>query len=469
MELPPLIRTPAARRFGLIALAVVMITAVAASGVVYRSPYAPAMVGGVFAATAALVACLRRPIWALYAALFVVMLPGGLLPATVQSHLNRGLTVIALSAWLVSVLAQRRPIAWTITASFMCGFVVWGGMTLLWADNLSAGFNSIQVYTLRLVLYLVLVANQIRTEENLDGLMRTLALSGWVLILAGLATLVLVGYSPGARFQVLDMNENQTGSVALITLPGVLWQAIRSSGQQRAIKMFLSFAFVAMALALVALTGSRGSAISFLITLSAFWIWRSTRPWAKLGLVLLMVAVVSMPMIFSTLVARFAVEQGDTILGGREAIWQAALQLIRADLWGGVGIGGAGYAVMPYLRVLRSVTDHESVSLHNPVLDIWAGTGLPGILLYLGVLASAVWLFGFQYRRCWRGGVNSLSPYFALIAAVFVGYSASWVKGGGMESDFSYFLLLALLVIPSCLQLGEPVDHLGRERVAEDT
>ena len=468
MELPSLIGAPGARRFGLVALAVVMITAEAASGVVYRSPYAPALVGGAFAAAAALVACLRRPIWALYAALFVVLLPAGLLPAAVQSNLNRGLTVIAFSAWLISVL-MRRPITWTVTVSFMCGFVIWGLMTLLWADNLSAGFNAIQVYTLRLVLFLVLVTNEIRTEESLDGLMRILAISGWVLVLAGLGTLVLTGYTPGSRFRVLEMNENQIGLLALVTLPGVLWQAIRSSGQQRAIRMSLSFAFVAVALTLVALTGSRGSAISFVITLSAFWIWRSTRPWAKLGLVLLVVAVVSMPILFSTLTARFTVEPGDTILGGREALWQAAFQLIRENLWGGVGIGGEQYAVMPYLRVLRSVTGYESASIHNPVLAIWAGTGLPGILLYLGVLGSAVWLFIAQYRKCWLRGVNSLSPYFALISAVFLGYMASWIKGGGAESDFSYFLLLALLVIPACLQLREPVDRLGRKREAEDT
>jgi putative inorganic carbon (hco3(-)) transporter len=311
------------------------------------------------------------------------------------------------------------------------------------------------------------VANLIQSEESLDGLMKTLAISGWVLILVGLGTLVLAGYTSGSRFRILEMNENETGVLALVTLPGVLWLAIRSSGRQKAIKMLLSFVFVVVALALVALSGSRGSAITFLITLSAFWIWRSTRPWAILGLVLLAVAVVSLPAMFVTLSARFRVEAGDTVLGGREAIWQAALQLIREHLWSGVGIGGAEHAVMPYVRVLRSVTDYESVSLHNPVLAIWAGTGLPGILLYLGALGSAVWLFGSRYFRCRREGVNPLNPYFALIFAVFLGYMASWIKGGGMESDFSYFLLLALLVIPSRLPTGESAGRLGRERVSE--
>jgi O-antigen ligase len=442
-----------------------MVTAVAASGVFYRSPYAPAIVGGAFAAAAALVVSLGRPIWALYVALFVVMLPTGLLPITVQSDLNRGLTVVALTVWLVSLLVRRRPIVWTLTASFMCGFVVWCAVTLFWADNLNAGWTSIQAFVLRLVLYLVLVANLVRTEENLDGFMRVLAISGWVLILAGLGTLVATGYTPGSRYQILEMNENEIGILALVTLPGVLWLAMRSTGRQKAIMMFLSFVFVVIALLLAVLSGSRGSAISFLITLSAFWLWRSTRPWAILGVILALAAVISMPSMLSTLTARFAVERGDTILGGREAIWQAAFQLIRANIWGGVGIGGEGFAVLPYLRVFKSVTGYESASMHNPVLAVWAGTGLPGILLYLGVMGSAVWLFVSQYRRRRRGEGNSLDPYFPLISAVSLGYMASWIKGGGIESDFSYFLVLALLVIPSCLQRGASPDASGRRKV----
>lgn len=50
-----------------------------------------------------------------------------------------------------------------------------------------------------------------------------------------------------------------------------------------------------------------------------------------------------------------------------------------------------------------------------------------------------------------------LTPYFALISCLFASYMPSWIKGGGMESDFTYFLILALLVIPSQLEdIEEP-------------
>ena len=85
MRLQSLVRAPGAVRFVLVSLAVTATAAAAASGLVYESTYAPLVAGVAIAVTALLIAWLRKPVWALYAALFVVMLPGGLLPATIQS------------------------------------------------------------------------------------------------------------------------------------------------------------------------------------------------------------------------------------------------------------------------------------------------------------------------------------------------------------------------------------------------
>jgi O-antigen ligase len=93
----------------------------------------------------------------------------------------------------------------------------------------------------------------------------------------------------------------------------------------------------------------------------------------------------------------------------------------------------------------------ETVSIHNPVLAIWAETGILGVSIYLGVLGSAVWSFVRHYLIIRKLGSHSLLPYFPLVASIFLGYMASWIKGGGMESEFTYFLMLALLLIPSGL------------------
>jgi putative inorganic carbon (HCO3(-)) transporter len=449
-----LFRTSSVWRVGLIVLCVIAAFAAGTSGLVYPSLYSPLTVGAFIAAVVTLVAWFLKPIWALYAALFVVLLPIGLIPPEIHSNLNRSMTVIALGVWLFDVVTWRRRVVWTSTALLMLGFVTWGIVTLFWTADLSVGMTILQTYTLRLILYLVLVANEIRTKENLDGLMNTLALNGWVLVLVGAGTVLLEGYRPGTRLRVFDVNENALGISALVTMPGVLWQAMRTSGRQKAVRMLLGFIFISLALVLAALTGSRGSAISLFITLLAFWLWKPTRPWGKLGLLILALAAITAPFIFSTTLERFAVTQGDTLLGGREALWQAVWPLILDHIWRGVGIGNAPYAVMPYLGMLGSVWAYERAVIHNPALTIWAETGIPGILLYLGVLGSAVWLFARQYHRHKKAGVHCLMPYFALVSSLFLGYMPSWIKGGGIESDFTYFLILALLVVPSHLDVA---------------
>jgi putative inorganic carbon (HCO3(-)) transporter len=445
-----MLRTSNTWRIGLIVLAIMASLVAGSSGLVYASPFYPLVVGGAVAAVAIGMAWLRKPVWALYAAMFVVLLPEEFIPARINSILNRSMLLIALGVWLFNVITRRCRIVWTSTALLMLGFLIWGMVTLSWAPNLRVGMESLAKYTLRLILYLLLVANEINTKETLDGLMRILALNAWVLVLAGVGTVLSEGYEPGTRLQVLGMNENLFGISILVTLSGVLWQAMQASEQQKALRMSQSFVFILLALGLVALSGSRGSAISLLTTLLVFWLWKPTRPWGKRGLLILALAAVSAPFIFSTTLERFAGRQVGTPLGGREALWQAAWLLIRDHLWRGVGIGNASYVMMPYLI---GIWGDERASIHNPVLQVWAETGIPGLLLYLGVLGSAVWLFVRQCRQRRGTGVRSLASYFALVSSVFVGFMPSWIKGGGMETQFTYFLLLALLLIPSRLDI----------------
>jgi O-antigen ligase len=451
----------------LIVLAVVVSLVAGMSGLIYPSPYAPLIVGGAIAATVAGIAWFLKPAGALYAALFLVLLPTGLIPPGIHSILNRAITMLALATWLFNVLTRHRRVQWTSTAIFMLGFLAWSVVTLFWAERLSRGTTIVQTYALRLVLFLFLIPNEIRTREKLDGLMDTLAVNGWVLVVVSAGTVLLEGYTPGTRLQVLGMNINEMGILALVTMMGVLWQAMQPSPRNRRLKVLASWIFLLGAIALVAASGSRGSAISLLVTLLAFCLWRPTRPWGVLGLLILAVGLILVPFVFSTTLERFVIVRGDTLLGGREALWQASARLILDHPWGGVGIGNGPYAVMPYVRLLRSVMGLETAAVHSPVLTIWAETGLVGILLYLGVLGSALWSFAQQYLRHRRSGARILAPYFALVASAFLGYMATWIKGGGIESDFSYFLMLGLLLIPSCLQIGESVDHLGRERVRE--
>jgi O-antigen ligase len=441
---------------GVILLAVLAALVAGMSGLIYPSQYSPLFVGVGVAAAVTIVAWLRKPVGAVYAALFVVLLPIGLIPPEIHSNLNRSLTIIALVVWLFDAIARRRRVTWTYTTLLMVGFLVWASVTLAWAAYPSVATSALQTYALRLILFLVLIVNEIRSKADLDGLMRILAFNGWILVLVGAIKVMSMGFTPGTRFQVAGMNENGIGILALVAMPGVLWQAMQASGWRKTASRLLSFTFVVLALVLTMLSGSRGSAISLLVSLLAFWLWKPTRPWGILGLLILTLTVAIAPFVFSTIAERFAVEEGDTLFGGREGLWQAAWLIIRDHVLNGVGIGNAPYEVISFVRLFRSIGQYDWAAIHNPVLTIWAESGLPGLMFYLGVLGSAVWEFVRQYRHDKKAAVQWLLPYYALISSVFLGYMISWIKGGGMESDFTYFLMLALLLVPSGLEVKGP-------------
>jgi O-antigen ligase len=391
-----------------------------------------------------------RPNWALHAALFVVLFPVGLIPVEIHSLLNRSLTVVALVTWLVAVISRGHRVTWTTTTFLMLGFLIWGTVTLLWASNLGSGTTMLQAYALRLILFLLLVPNEIRTKEDLNGWMSTLALIGWALILVSAGVVLFEGYVPGTRLRVLGVNENALGMLGLVTLPGVLWVAMKPSGRYRVLKIFMACAFLSLVVGIVAASGSRGSAISLLVLFLAFWFWKSTRIWGIVGLFIVLLGAIFFPLAYTTTLDRFLVVPGDTVLGGREVLWQTGWQIISEHPFRGVGIGNAPSAVISSLNAWDA-QDGGGVSMHNPILTIWSETGILGIILYLGVLISGIWSFVRHYHRCRELRIQWVLPYFALVGSMFLGYMPSWFKGGGIESDFTYFLMLALLLVPSSL------------------
>ena len=399
---------------------------------------------------------LQSPIFSLLFTLLVIFLPISLIPPEIQSLLNRGVTLLAFGIWLIDLIAYKRKFFLSFSTILMFLFLIWAAISLSWADNFSEGLTVFQTYGLRLVLFLILLTNQIRTKKNLNWFMNTLTISGFFLVIVSLITILLEGYLIGTRLKVLDVNENALGLLLLLTTPGVVWWTMQSSRLTKTVKnIFAGFYFIS-SIGLIGLSGSRGSAISFGFMVLAFLLWRPTRKWGILSLFIFGLALIVAPFVFSTTIGRFLGAPGETMLGGRESIWPAGWELIKAHLMFGVGIGNSSYRILPYLIHSNSFwKDQSYVVLHNPILVIWAETGLPGLLLYLSVLGSAVFSFIFQFIKAKKLGNQSVLPYFMLVSSMVLGYLFSWIKGGGMESEFSYFLVLALLLIPSHLVYKE--------------
>jgi O-antigen ligase len=423
------------------------------SSVLNHSNFAPLFIGGFLLLIILGLIFLRWPVLALYAAIFVLLFPTSLVPVWLSPILNRSLTLLAFIFWVFNSIKSHRRMIWTPTFILMLCFIIWSVFTLMWAPSLSIGRDALARYILRLVLFLFLIPNEINSWANLNGLMKVLAYSGWLFVIIGISTLVLSGYEIGSRLGVLGGNENTLGELYPVAATGVIWLVLRSPKRLKTIRFFFGLVFSILSFILIALSGSRGSLITWFVIMLFYIFWKSTRLWGIIGLVVLILAIVGGSFLLETTFDRFINRTEDTLLGGREALWKGTWQLIRDYPWKGVGIGNVSILAIPYIQYFRSVYKMESISIHNPILTIWAETGIPGILLYLGVLMSALWSFVKQVRRVSISQLEPLLIYFSLVSSAFVGFLATWFKGGGAEFGYVSFLMIALLVIPANLEI----------------
>lgn len=414
--------------------------------ILWGDPRAPILaVGGAGAAAIALY-LVQRPLSALYVAIFLALMPMGLRFGFVYTLAANSTLALALVAWLLKVIVQRQHIQWNAACVLITLYLVWAVVTLLWAPDLILARKDLVAYVSGFIL-LLLISEQVRSIAAMDGLMRVLKAMGWILVLGGLYAVFTGDFQPGERLQVLGMNENLFGVALVLTLPGQIWPVLRASGPKRTFHLVLSVFFILCTLGLVALSGSRGSSISLLLVLLAFFFYKPMRPFGIVGIVLVAVIFAVAPATMDVLVQRFQDHEGGD-LGGRVLLWHASLLLIRDNLWTGVGIGNGPSELYRYVASLTSTYAHRpDVPSHSPLLEVAVETGMLGIFLYASAVVFAVWQF-FRYRHRLYAHDALVAGYFPLMLGVSVGYFASWSKGGGMDVHPTFFILLGLLAFP---------------------
>ena len=395
---------------------------------------------------------LQRPLLVLNIAIVFYLFPFGLRPLAVGAIFDLttdGMIALALCAWLLHWPFQRQPIQWNIAWLLLALFILWAGVTLLWAVDIVEGRKALVAFLLGSIL-LFLVVQQVRTIREIDGVMRDLMIVGWIVVIAGLLTLRFGGYQSGERLKIGDLNENALGVLLTLMLAGVIWPVLRSSGRRRLVYLAISAAYILSTVILVLLSGSRGSTISLVVMLLAFWFWRPLRPWAKIGSALVAGALIVAPFLLIAIQNRSSEDTGNE-LGSRDILWTAAWRLIQDHPFTGVGLGNGPIELRPYIAALTSdYAKHFGLPAHNPFLEVGCDTGVVGMSLYASVVISALWQF-FHNRRRLQMCEGALSVYFPLILVCAAGYLSSFIKSGGMENHPTFFALMALLLIPSQL------------------
>jgi hypothetical protein len=150
----------------LIILAFVAALSVGSSILLFPYEYTLLFVGGVILGFVVLLIWLNNPSLALCLTLIIIFLPAGLISPTIQSNLNRSLTVITFGIWIIHQLHHKYRIVLTPTSILMIAFLIWCATTFFWSQSIENSSHYVQVYILRFILFLFLLPNMIRTEND---------------------------------------------------------------------------------------------------------------------------------------------------------------------------------------------------------------------------------------------------------------------------------------------------------------
>ncbi|MEN3334735.1 MAG: hypothetical protein V7641_4100 [Blastocatellia bacterium] len=203
------------------------------------------------------------------------------------------------------------------------------------------------------------------------------------------------------------------GNFLLYTTPVSAAVALASRGRER----LLALITVALSILVIIFSGTRGAIVGLLVGAGAFALTaisskestlvlrnRQTRRRAAVA-ALIVIAVVILIVLnpaSRNLVARARVALAEGTSGsGRTLLWRDSLPMLPA--YGLVGCGSEGFrrAFLPYkskeLAELAPQTNNESS--HDAYLDAAISYGLPGAILYVAVLASALALLVRARRR----------------------------------------------------------------------
>ena len=273
----------------------------------------------------------------------------------------------------------------------MCMLLYWGwqAVTLLWSP---VPFVSTTMFwwmsslPLAFWLYLLLPSNR-----RWFWFAVPILLSGLGLVFTGAYQLLVAGKTPDSLF--LDVNIH-AALLNLMALPACGYFLVLLSdpraGNRSKILMGLSFFILAYG---ILLTRSRGGILSFLICAGILLVMALRRVSWKI------VAIPASFIVISYLLADLSwtgalTERAKTLSdihaagAGRFSIWRQSWLLLQQSPFWGTGLGIYSLLWPPY----REPQDGSAgYFVHNDYLQIWIEVGLPGLLLFLALLGSALW------------------------------------------------------------------------------
>jgi O-antigen ligase len=288
---------------------------------------------------------------------------------------------VALAAIVLSGL--RRPILSTHVLAV--GFLAWVVASAAWTIDFD--LTSERIVTASQLVALLLLTWQCGPLSSRLHLGHAYVIGSTVTCVA-----VVVGWASGTaagRFTAGDTNPNDVGFILTLAIP-IAWYL--SVTTMSATQMFMTRAFIALAVFSMLLTASRSALVLLPVALLILPLTFGRLRVPGRGLVLVLVVLVTA--LLPSLLPRDVLDRlGSTeseltagTLNEREQLWEAAQQTIEEDPVLGVGAGASRVRMAEHLGTVG-----EAQGAHNTFLSVGADLGVVGLALFCLLLLSAVY------------------------------------------------------------------------------
>ena len=257
---------------------------------------------------------------------------------------------------------------------------------------------------------------------------------------------------PGRVFSVFD-NPNAFGEVLVILLPVVL--ALVFCSKHFVSRVAALGIFCGGALALV-MTYSRAGWVGFAFSLVVFvFLWD-----IRFVPICAVLALCALPLLPATVLNRISTitNLSDSSTSSRFPLYAATIDLIKTSPVRGAGLGTAA--------VQKFIADHHLyyapapfVHAHDIYLQVWAETGLAGILTFLAGMWSCVrgGICAVANTKCHEARLITVGAVAALCGALVCGIADYLWNYPRVMCIFWFLIALILAGIKTCKSEGEKV------------
>ena len=411
---------------------------------------------------------LGAAVGALLAGLILVNLPIGVSVFVVVAHLEAlprlgGAVSLAkltglllLTSWVLAAILRPQPTRTllsltTLQTAVLAWFLFWLAATLIWADDVGAGMETLPRYALNLTLFPI-VAGAIQERRHVTWFVTAMVAGAWISATYGL---VFRPVEEG-RISGAGLNANALGMVLIfgIVLATSLTFNRRLSSPQR----WLAGATAVFCLYALLSTVSRGALVGCAAGLIAALFFAPPGKRATMA-ILGLLAIASVVLYFGAFAPAAArervTEAGDG--SGRVDIWAVGWRMVEANPVKGVGVGNFRTSSVDYVLLPGSVprsellVDEQKVP-HNLYLQFLAETGVIGTLLFAAVVGFVLYSALTAAKIFTRRGEHDMSLIARGMAIALVGVLAASIFSS--QVVFLKTLWLAMALCPALLALA---------------